>query len=243
MDLEGRNALVTGGAIRVGRAITEALADAGARVYIHYNRSAGPAAELAEAITARGGTAEIGSGDLSSPAGARSLVDAATAALGPISVLINSASGFPKDSFDDVTVEGWRRAQDLTLGTPLFLTQAVADTLPSEMHGAIVNITDVKTARPYRQHLSYMLAKGGVDTLTRAAALALAPRIRVNAVALGVILPPADEDDSYAQALAEGLPLARIGGAAVVADTVVFLARNDFITGEIIRLDGGAHLV
>lgn len=243
MDLEGRNALVTGGAIRVGRAITEALADAGARVYIHYNRSAGPAAELAEAITARGGTAEIGSGDLSSPAGARSLVDAATAALGPISVLINSASGFPKDSLDDVTVEGWRRAQDLTLGTPLFLTQAVADALPSEMHGAIVNITDVKTARPYRQHLSYMLAKGGVDTLTRAAALALAPRIRVNAVALGVILPPADEDDSYAQALAEGLPLARIGGAAVVADTVVFLARNDFITGEIIRLDGGAHLV
>ena len=87
-----------------------------------------------------------------------------------------------------------------------------------------------------------MLAKGAVDTLTRTAALDLAPQIRVNAVALGVILPPADESDSYATKLASTLPLARVGGASVVADAVVFLCRNDFITGEIIRVDGGAHL-
>ena len=84
-----------------------------------------------------------------------------------------------------------------------------------------------------------MLAKGGVDTLTRAAAVSLAPRIRVNAVALGVILPPPGEDDAYAQAKAAELPLQRVGGAQVVADTVIVLAKNDFITGEIIRRRGG----
>ncbi len=242
MQLEGRNALITGGAVRVGAAITEALAAAGANVFIHYNRSSGPADELAEAIRASGVRAETGSSDLSDPAGGSALIETATAALGPISVLVNSASGFPADSFADVTPEGWAAAQNLTLGSPLFLTQAFADALPQDSDGAVVNITDVKTMRPYKEHLSYMLAKGGVDTMTRAAALALAPRIRVNAVALGVILPPPGEGADYVNALAAELPLERVGGAGVVADTVVFLARNDFITGEIIRLDGGAHL-
>ncbi|MGI9529504.1 MAG: SDR family oxidoreductase [Acidimicrobiia bacterium] len=243
MELEGRNALITGGAVRVGRAITEALAAAGANVFIHYNRSSGPADELAEAIRTSGVRAETGSSDLSDPAGAAALIETATAALGPISVIVNSASGFPADSLADVTPDGWKDAQNLTLGSPLFLTQAFANALPHDVDGAVVNVTDVKTMRPFKEHLSYMLAKGGVDTLTRAAALALAPRIRVNAVALGVILPPPGEGADYVNALAVDLPLERVGGAAVVADTVVFLARNDFITGEIIRLDGGAHLV
>lgn len=170
-------------------------------------------------------------------------MDRARSALGPISILVNSASGFPADSLEDVTPDGWRDTQNLTLGSPLFLTQAFADALPDDTDGAVVNITDAKTMRPYKEHLSYMLAKGGVDTLTRAAALALAPRIRVNAVALGVVLPPPGEDADYVNALAAELPLERVGGAGVVADTVAFLVSNDFVTGEIIRLDGGAHLV
>jgi glucose 1-dehydrogenase len=243
MELEGRTALVTGGAVRVGRAICLALADAGANVFVHYNRSAGPAEDVAAEVEARGVRAATGPGDLSDPAAAASIIDEAATALGPVSVLVNSASGFPTDSLADVTVDGWRSTLDLTLGSPLFLTQAFADALPDGVTGAVVNVTDVKTQRPYREHLSYMLGKGGIDTLTRAAALALAPRIRVNAVALGVILPPPGEGEDYVNALAAELPLARVGGAQVVADTVVFLARNDFITGEIIRLDGGAHLV
>lgn len=243
MELEGRTALVTGGAVRVGRAICLALADAGADVFVHYNRSAGPAEEVAAEVEARGVRAATGPGDLSNPAAAAAIIAEATEALGPVSVLVNSASGFPTDSLADVTVDGWRSTLDLTLGSPLFLTQAFADVLPDGESGAVVNVTDVKTHRPYREHLSYMLGKGGIDTLTRAAALALAPRIRVNAVALGVILPPPGEGEDYVNALAAELPLARVGGAQVVADTVVFLARNDFITGEIIRLDGGAHLV
>ena len=243
MDLTGRNALVTGGAVRVGAAISTALAAAGANVFIHYNRSSGPADELADELRGLGVEAATGAGNLSDPATAGDLVDAATTALGPISVLVNSASGFPVDRIDDVTLDAWRSTADLTLGSPLFLTQAFAEALPDGLDGAVVNVTDVKTTRPYREHVSYMLAKGGVDTLTRASALGLAPRIRVNAVALGVILPPPGEGEEYVRALAADLPLERVGGAEVVADTVVFLARNDFITGEIIRLDGGAHLV
>lgn len=243
MDLKGRNAVVTGGAVRVGRAISMALAQAGVNVHIHYNRSSGPAEELASEIEGLGVRSSVGEGDLSDPSVAPEIIEQATLALGSVSILVNSASGFPADNIGDVTPDRLRKTQDVTLASPLFLTQAFADRLPDDQAGAVVNITDVKTQRPYREHLSYMLAKGGVDTFTKAAALALAPRIRVNAIALGVILPPPGEGEDYVNALAADLPLRRVGGAEVVADTVLFLARNGFITGEIIRLDGGAHLV
>jgi NAD(P)-dependent dehydrogenase (short-subunit alcohol dehydrogenase family) len=243
MDLEGRTAVITGGAVRVGGAITHELAHRGASVFIHYNRSAAPAEALRSEITEAGGIAAIGSVDLSDPESAADLIAAAAAALGPPTILVNSASGFPADTIQDVSVDSFRSAQDLSLITPMMLTQAFAAQVSEDLGGAVVNITDVKTTRPYSKHLSYMLAKGGIDTLTRAAALALAPTIRVNAVALGVILPPSDEDDDYARNLAADLPLQRVGGAQVVADTVAFLCENDFITGEIIRLDGGGHLV
>jgi len=242
MGLEGTVAVVTGGAVRVGREISLALANAGASVFIHYNRSAAPAAELRDEIIASGGYAAIGPGDLSEPSVARGILRRAEDALGVVTLLVNSASGFPSDTIEDITLERFRSTIDLSLGSPLFLTQAFAAQLPSDRTGAIVNITDIKTMRPYKEHLSYMLAKGGIDTLTRATALALAPRIRVNAVALGAILPPPGEGVEYVDALAATLPLQRVGGARVVADAVVFLAENEFITGEIIHLDGGALL-
>jgi NAD(P)-dependent dehydrogenase (short-subunit alcohol dehydrogenase family) len=243
MDLDGRTAVVTGGAVRVGAAICTELARRGAAVFIHYNRSAGPAEELRAQIAESGGIAAIGSVDLSNPEAAPDLIKAAAASLANPTILINSASAFPFDTINDVTLESYHAAQDLTLVTPLMLTQAFARQVPDDLGGAIVNVTDVKTLRPYRKHISYMLAKGGIDTLTRASAIALAPSIRVNAVALGVVLPPANEDDDYAAKLADELPLQRIGGAQVVADTVAFLCENDFITGEIVRVDGGGHLV
>lgn len=242
MDIEGRTAVVTGGAVRVGAAITRELARRGASVFVHYNRSAEPAEALRSEIVDLGGTAAIGSVDLSSPEAAPNLIEAAARILGPPTILINSASGFPFDTIDDVTVDGFRAAQDLSLTTPMILIQTFANHVPDGLDAAVVNVTDVKTMRPYRKHLSYMLAKGGIDTLTRATALSLAPAIRVNAVALGVILPPPGEGEDYAEQLAAELPLERVGGAQVVADTVAFLCENDFITGEIIRLDGGAHL-
>ena len=243
MEIDGRTAVVTGGAVRVGGAISRELVRRGASVFVHYNRSAGPAEALRSEIVEAGGIAAIGSVDLSKPEAAADLIDAASGALGPPTILVNSASAFPFDTIEDITLDGFHAAQDLTLATPLMLTKAFAKQVPDDLGGAIVNVTDVKTTRPYRKHISYMLAKGGIDTLTRASALALAPRIRVNAVALGVVLPPADEDEDYAERLAAEIPLQHVGGAQVVADTVAFLCENDFITGEIIRLDGGAHLV
>lgn len=243
MEIAARNALVTGGAHRVGRAITLALAAAGANVYIHYNRSAGPAEQTAADVEARGVSTAVGSANLGDPSAVQGLIEAATMALGPISILVNSASGFPADTLEDVTLDGWRRTLDLTLTSPVFLTQAFAAALGEDLDGAVVNVTDARTATPYKKHFSYVIAKGGIDQLTRTAALALAPRIRVNAVALGLILPPAGEDQDYLDQLASRIPLERAGGTDPVAAAVVTLVENDFVTGEIVRIDGGAHLV
>jgi NAD(P)-dependent dehydrogenase (short-subunit alcohol dehydrogenase family) len=243
MELRERVGIVTGGGVRVGRAIALGLAAAGADVFVHYNRSAGPAEETAAQARELGVRAAVGSVDLSDPSRAGDLVDLAVERLGTPSILVNSASGFPTDTISDVTLENWRRTFDLTLASPVFATQAFADALPMDLQGAVVNITDVRTHRPYREHFSYIVAKGGIDAFTRTAALQLAPRIRVNAVALGVILPPPGEGDDYATQLAEELPLAKVGGTEPVVAAVLSLLGNDFVTGEIVRVDGGGHLV
>ncbi|MDJ0497845.1 MAG: SDR family oxidoreductase [Acidimicrobiia bacterium] len=242
MDINNRVAVVTGGARRVGRAIALALADAGASVFVHYNSSAGPAEETLAEIERRGGRGAIGAVNLGHPEVAADLIAMATEALGEVSILVNSASGFATDTIDDVDLAGWKRSHDLTLASPVFLTQAFAAALGEDSPGAVLNVTDVRTQTPYLKHFSYVIAKGGLDTFTRAAAVALAPRIRVNAVALGVILPPPGEDAAYVEGLAADLPLQRVGGTDPVVAAALHLIQNDFVTGEIIRLDGGAHL-
>ncbi len=226
----------------MGRAIALALADAGASVFVHYNSSAGPAEETLAEIERRGGRGAIGAVNLGHPEVAADLIAMATEALGEVSILVNSASGFATDTINDVDLAGWKRSHDLTLASPVFLTQAFAAALGEDSPGAVLNVTDVRTQTPYLKHFSYVIAKGGLDTFTRAAAVALAPRIRVNAVALGVILPPPGEDAAYVEGLAADLPLQRVGGTDPVVVAALHLIQNDFVTGEIIRLDGGAHL-
>ncbi len=242
MDLREVGALVTGGAHRVGKGIVLALAGAGADVFIHYGKSSEAAEATAAQAEGHGVRAVIGSADLSDPAAARGLVDAATRALGNVRILVNSASGFPTDTLEEVTLGDWEASIRLTLTSPVFLTQAFARSLPEGADGAVVNVTDWRTARPYPDHFSYSVAKGAVDAFTRAAAVALAPHIRVNAVALGAILPPPGEDSAYLKRLAGGLPLRRVGSVEEVGKAVVALIAGDFITGEIVRVDGGAHL-
>jgi NAD(P)-dependent dehydrogenase (short-subunit alcohol dehydrogenase family) len=237
MDISGSRALVTGGAHRVGRGIALALAGAGADLVLHYNSSAGAAEETATEAGALGVSVELRRADLSDPESIATLLS------DPVDILINSAAGFPSDHLLDVSLDQWQRTLALNLTAPVFLTQAFARALPADRHGAVVNVTDWKTMRPYLgPRFSYTIAKGAIDTFTRVAASELAPRIRVNAVALGVVLPPADAEEGYADRLAAETPLQRVGGVEVVADSVLHFIRNDFITGEIQRLDGGAHL-
>jgi len=242
MELSNRTALITGAGHRVGKGIALALAAAGANVYIHYNRSADAALETAAAAREFGVAAATGSADLGDPAAVAALVEDAAAGLGPVQVLVNSASGFPEDTLYDVELEQWNRTLALSLTSPMLLIQAVARSLPGDREAAVVNITDWRTARPYPDHFSYTVAKGALDVLTRTAAIAAAPRVRVNAVALGAILPPPGKGSDYLKALAGSLPLQRTGSVDLVADAVLHLLRNDFITGEIVRIDGGAHL-
>jgi len=242
MEISGTTALVTGAAQRVGKGLAMAPAATGANVLIHYNRTAGPAEETAAAARALGIEAATGSADLGDPAGVAALVDDAASQLGPVRILVNSASGFPEDTLYDVELGQWNRTLALSLTAPMLLIQAVARSLSADLDGAVVNITDWRTARPYPDHFSYTVAKGALDVLTRAAALAAAPRLRVNAVALGAILPPPGKGSDYLRGLAGSLPLQRTGNVGMVADAVLHLVRNDFITGEIVRVDGGAHL-
>lgn len=219
------------------------LATAGADIAVHYGRSEEEAQRTVSDLAALGVEAKPVQADLSDTDAAIDLPHRVLEAFGrPPSILVNSASGFPTDSVADVTAEGWRSAHTLTLQAPVFITRGFAANLDGAP-GAVVNVTDVRTATPYKTHFSYIVAKGGVDAFTRAAAVGLAPSIRVNAVALGVILPPPGEDEAFAQKLADRLPLKRVGGAEPVTRAVRFLVEDDFVTGEIIRIDGGGHLV
>jgi pteridine reductase len=239
MELRGATALVTGAAHRVGRAIALGLAGAGSNVALHFHSSGAAAASTADEIRALGVKVATIAGDLGEDPAA---VFAACGKLAPVRILVNNAAVFPADRLTDVTATAWERTLAVNLTGAVFLTQAFARALPEGVDGAVVNVTDWRTQRPYPDHFSYVVAKGGLDTFTRAAAEALAPRIRVNAVALGAILPPSGKDSAYLKELAQEIPLRRVGGTDPVVAAVLSLLGNDFVTGEILRVDGGAHL-
>ncbi len=239
MDLRGVTALVTGGARRVGKAIALGLAESGCNLVIHFNASAAEAEETAEEARALGVAVRTVGADLASEAPA---VIAAAAELAPVRVLVNSAAVFSEDSLRTVERSGLEETLAVDLVGPVMLTSAFAAALPEGVEGAVVNVTDWRVARPYPEHFSYSIAKGALNTFTIAAAEALAPSIRVNGVALGAILPPAGKDSAYLKALAKDIPVRHVGGTDVVVHAVRFLVENDFVTGEIVRVDGGAHL-
>lgn len=239
MKLDGRTAIVTGGAHRVGGALTEALAERGATVVIHYGSSSDAAEALASDIRSRGGSASLVQADLRDSDAPSKIFDAAP---GPVSVLINSAAGFPEDQLGSLDRDAYRTTMTLNLESPVFMSNELAARLPEDLDGAIINVTDWRVARPYGNHFSYLIAKGGLVTMTKAAAIHLAPRVRVNAVALGAILPPPGQGDDYLEDLVESIPVRRAGGTDVVASAVIELLTNDFVTGQVMRLDGGASL-
>lgn len=242
VDLHGRTALVTGGAVRVGRAISLALARAGARVVVHHHTS-GQAAETAVAtIRSEGGTAEAVSADLRSIEEVRRLASAARDPFGPVDLLVNNASIFPEASFLEVDVDLWEETIAVNLRAPFFLTQIVGGQMKARGGGVVVNMADLAGLQVWDAHAAHSISKAGLVHLTRVAARALAPEVRVVAIAPGTILPPEHLDDAEIKRLADRAPMGQIGSPEDAVRAVLYLVGAEFVTGEVLVVDGGRRL-
>jgi len=235
----GKTALVTGAARRIGRAIALALADAGASVVVHHRDSEDDARALCGELAARGAQAWPVAADLDDPAQVESLITRSLAAAGGLDFLVNNASAFAPDTLAEVTLERVMAMVRTNAWAPFVLSRSFAREVG---RGKIVNLLDTRIKGHDSSHVSYTVSKRMLALFTRMMALEFAPEITVNAVAPGLILPPAGKDESYLQQLAGALPLRRHGGPQDVAEAVIFLLRSDFITGQVIYVDGGRHL-
>jgi pteridine reductase len=241
MDLDGSTALVTGGAVRVGRAISLALVAAGARVLVHYNSSAAEAEALVGEIRSGGGKADSLGADLRSLTEVERLAREAEA-LAPIDLLVNNASVFPEEALGDVDAELWEDTIAVNLRAPFFLTQSIGGAMKRRGRGVIVNLADLAGLQAWKGYAVHAISKAGVVQLTRVAARALAPEVRVVAIAPGTVLPPEDFGEEEIRVLAERAPLKRIGSAGDVARAIVYLVGAEFVTGEVLVIDGGRLL-
>lgn len=241
MTLDGRVTLVTGGAIRVGRAIVQALAAEGATMAVHHRGSVDEARALVAELRSKGGRAEAFRADLTDDAQLGSLVANVERTLGPIQVLVNNAARFTRKPFLDteaVTLDAeWR----LNARAPFLLTRAVARGMVERREGVVVNVLDIGGALvPWRNYSAYCMTKAAMHMLTQVLALELAPHVRVNGVAPGTVLPPESLGPDEREQLRSRIPLGRFGSAEDVAQAVRFLITGPgFITGQVIAVDGG----
>jgi NAD(P)-dependent dehydrogenase (short-subunit alcohol dehydrogenase family) len=239
MDLRGKTALVTGGAHRVGRSIVLGLAEKGADVIVHYNRSRNEADATVEAARSCGVQAHSAFADLTQPDGVRALFAAVDSASPRLDVLVNSAAVLETVGLLEATPDDWEATINLNLKAAFFCLQEAARRMKAQGGGAIVNISDVAGRRPWRRYPIHSISKAGIEMLTRVAALALAPDVRVNGVAPGPVeKPPALSMDRW-EALGRALPLRRTGSARDVAAAVIFCLEQDYLIGETIPVDGG----
>ena len=240
--MAGRTALITGAAVRIGRAIAESLAADGWAVAIHFNRSHKEANAVAAGIAERGGTAAIVDANLANLTALPGLIGKAAEALGPLELLVNNAATFEKDEIDILEPDTWRRQMDINAAAPTFLAQAFAAALPGHLTGNVVNIIDQRVWKPVPEFLSYQVSKSAAWAATIALAQALAPRIRVNAIAPGPVLPSPRQSQSDFDRQAATLPLGKGPALDDFGRTIRFLVETPSITGQMIALDGGQHL-
>ncbi|MBW3543247.1 MAG: SDR family oxidoreductase [Planctomycetes bacterium] len=241
--IRGKVAIVTGGAVRLGREIALGLSDAGAGVVVHYGRSREAAERTICEIAAAGGRAVAVEADLASPVEAAcAIIGAARAEFGRVDILVNNASVFEPSTLADAEPDDWDRQFAVNLKAPFYLCREFAGAREPGRRAHIVNILDWRATRPGAGHLVYTLTKAALATLTLALAQELAPDVQVNAVAPGAILPPPGEGADYLDKLSTRIPLGRTGNAADVAEAVLFLLRSEFITGEILHVTGGQEL-
>ena len=241
-EITHKTVLVTGAGRRIGRALAEDLGAAGWRVAVHYHHSTQEADEVAAAVIAKGGTAATVQADLGDAASVAQLVPAAVRALGPLGCLINNASIFERDDIATATLESWDSHIAVNLRAPFFLSQAFAAQVDAKDRGAIVNLIDERVWHLTPHFASYTVSKAGLWTLTQTLAMALAPRIRVNAIGPGPTLPSPYQSQAQFDAQCAGMPLGKGTNPTEICAAVRFILAAPAMTGQMIALDGGQHL-
>jgi pteridine reductase len=233
-------ALVTGGAVRVGAAIVRALAASGYRVAIHANTSLSKAQELVQELSDTGYDAAAFGAELRDEDATRAMIDRARRHFGRLDALVNSAAAWSPTPLATVMADDVRHFFEVNTIAPFVCCQHAGQIMmQQEQGGAIVNIGDWATQRPYRDHSAYFAAKGAIPTLTRVFAVELAPKVRVNAVLPGPVALPETVSEAEGRRAIAGTLLGRVGRPQNVADAVVALLKNDFITGVCLPVDGG----
>ncbi|HSW45047.1 MAG TPA: SDR family oxidoreductase [Phycisphaerae bacterium] len=243
MDVPGAVVLVTGAGRRVGRAIALAMAQAGCDVAVHCHRSTKDAATVADQIRVMGRRAVVEIADLGEPDGPMRLVEQTVMDLGRLDILVNNASVFVKMPLDQADVAAWERILRVNTIAPALLARAAVPHMRRSGAGRIVNLIDILADRPIEAHGLYCASKAALAALTRSLALELAPEITVNGISPGIAVFPDDFDEALRQRLIDKVPLKRAGSPEQIAAVVRFLAtEGDYITGQIIAVDGGMSL-
>jgi NAD(P)-dependent dehydrogenase (short-subunit alcohol dehydrogenase family) len=237
--LSGRVALVTGGAIRLGKAIALELARQGADIILHYNSSPDQAWETAREIEKLGAAVMPLAADLSDFSALENFCIEIEAGFKRLDILVNSAAIYKKIPFAATEPEDFEKLMLINARAPFFLTSRLLPLLRRAEKPSVVNIADIGGEQAWPNHAAYCMSKAALLSLTKVLSRELAPQIRVNAVSPGTILPAAGTSSEEAEKLRERIPLNKFGSPADIAQAVLFLCLNDFITGEIIRVDGG----
>ena len=239
-NLIGSTALVTGAARRIGRQIATALADSGVNLIIHYRNSEQEAEDLRSQLITHGVKAWLVRADFDRSEGARDLFDNAIACAGSIDFLINNASSFFPATVHEIDFARLMRDIQVNAWSPLVLGREFARRFG---RGKIINLLDTRVAGYDRSHVGYMISKRVLSDLTAIMSIEFAPGITVNGVAPGLILPPPGKDAQYLEKLATALPLRRHGEPDDVSEAVLYLLRSSFVTGQVIFVDGGRHVM
>lgn len=242
MDIKNKTAFITGGAVRLGRAICLELAHAGANIFCQYHSSDDEANSLKKEIESHGGKCEIFKADLTAQNSIGKIVDAAQKAFSSIDILVNNSALFYPTPLGQVKEQDWDTFHNLNLKAVFFLAQEVGLKMQDQGNGRIVNIADTSVDSPWPGFLPYTISKSGIITMTKGLAKALAPHVLVNCINPGPVLFPKDYTEAQKAKAVERTLLKKPGSAEDIAKTVRFLVETNYITGAVIPVDGGRHI-